>query len=362
MQPNLYYASIAIILENQALTGSYIASPNFPTYHYCWFRDGSYIAYAMNLVGEHNSAFRFHTWGARTILRHSEKALRAIEKSRQGLSLGDDYLHTRYTLEGKEAGGEGWANFQLDGFGTWLWAIGQHLGTSGDSLPADWQQAGEVVAAYLKALWQTPCYDCWEEYPESIHPHTLAAICGGLEAYSRWGGDIISAQVAQDIRNFIMNRAVHSGHFVKFIGCEEVDASLLGLAVPYQVVSPRDPIMRATVTQIEQVLHVPKGGVRRYATDTYYGGGEWVLLAGWLGWYYTEVGEISRALEFLKWMESQSDAQDYLPEQVPASLVDSAFYTPWVERWGEIAKPLLWSHAKYLILYNALNPSPIRKE
>jgi hypothetical protein len=61
-------------------------------------------------------------------------------------------------------------------------------------------------------------------------------------------------------------------------------------------------------------------------------------------------------------MESQSDAQDYLPEQVPASLIDSAFYTPWVERWGEIAKTLLWSHAKYLILYNALNPSPIRKE
>jgi len=28
--------------------------------------------------------------------------------------------------------------------------------------------------------------------------------------------------------------------------------------------------------------------MHRYADDTYYGGGEWVLLATWLGWYYVE--------------------------------------------------------------------------
>lgn len=356
MYSDLYRASIAVILENQAPTGSYIASPNFPTYHYCWFRDGSYTAYAMNLVGEHASACRFHTWSARTILRHEEKALRAIERAHRGLPLGEEYLHTRYTLEGEEAGGEGWANFQLDGFGTWLWAVERHLQASGDSLPVEWHQAGELVAAYLKELWRTPCYDCWEEFPEALHPHTLAAICGGLEAYSRWGGDTASAQTAQEIREFILTQAVHAGYFVKFIGNERVDASLIGLAVPYRVVTPQASIMQATIAQIEQTLHVPHGGVRRYAADTYYGGGEWILLAGWLGWYYAEVGEYNRAQELLTWMEAQADAKGYLPEQVPASLIDPAFYTPWLERWGPIAKPLLWSHAKYIILYHALNP------
>lgn len=80
------------------------------------------------------------------------------------------------------------------------------------------------------------------------------------------------------------------------------------------------------------------------------------MLAGWLGWYYAEVGEYNRAQELLTWMEAQADAKGYLPEQVPASLIDPAFYTPWLERWGPIAKPLLWSHAKYIILYHALNP------
>ncbi|KPV52167.1 hypothetical protein SE17_17090, partial [Kouleothrix aurantiaca] len=48
--------SIALIRAHQSPNGAYVASPTFPTYHYCWFRDGTYIAYAMDLVGEHASA------------------------------------------------------------------------------------------------------------------------------------------------------------------------------------------------------------------------------------------------------------------------------------------------------------------
>ena len=47
---DLYHRSIDIIKENQAASGAYVASPSFPTYHYCWLRDGSYIAYAMDSV------------------------------------------------------------------------------------------------------------------------------------------------------------------------------------------------------------------------------------------------------------------------------------------------------------------------
>ena len=57
---DLYRRSIQIILENQSGSGAYIASPHFPTYHYCWFRDGAFCAYAMDLAGERESAARFH--------------------------------------------------------------------------------------------------------------------------------------------------------------------------------------------------------------------------------------------------------------------------------------------------------------
>jgi hypothetical protein len=43
-----------------------------------------------------------------------------------------------------------------------------------------------------------------------------------------------------------------------------------------------------------------------------------------------------------------------LPEQVPQTLNNEAYYQPWVERWGKIAQPLLWSHAMYLLLVEVL--------
>jgi GH15 family glucan-1,4-alpha-glucosidase len=77
-------------------------------------------------------------------------------------------------------------------------------------------------------------------------------------------------------------------------------------------------------------------------------------LTGWLGWYYAQIGEWSHARSALRWIEAQADEQGFLAEQVPATLVDRTFHKIWRERWGEIANPLLWSHAKYIILVEAL--------
>jgi len=42
-----------------------------------------------------------------------------------------------------------------------------------------------------------------------------------------------------------------------------------------------------------------------------------------------------------------------LPEQTGERLRPEC-YKPWVERWGEPAVPLLWSHAMYLTLLDVL--------
>jgi len=75
-----------------------------------------------------------------------------------------------------------------------------------------------------------------------------------------------------------------------------------------------------------------------------------VLLTAWLGWYYAELGEHERAREFLTWVEAQADEAGHLPEQVPHTLNAPLVYQHWLDRWGPIARPLLWSHAAYLIL------------
>ncbi len=57
----------------------------------------------------------------------------------------------------------------------------------------------------------------------------------------------------------------------------------------------------------------------------------------------------------LEWIEKQADVNGYLPEQIPLNLNNPNNYEPWVKRWGPIAKPLVWSHAKYLILSHFLS-------
>jgi len=341
--------SLEIILENQSPSGAFIASPDFPNYHYCWFRDGSFIAYAMDLIGEHASAARFHEWAARVINRRAGVVQRAISRTQADEPLSDsDYLHTRYTTDGEEAASSEWPDFQTDGFGTWLWSLGEHLVSTGRSLPATWEQATELVANYLTAVWRYPCYDCWEENPDRIHLYTLAAIHSGLKAHARFMGRD-HQEILKAIAALALQESRGKSYFAKFIGSDMVDASLLGLATPYRLVEPDDPLILKTVSHIEHSL-IQGGGVHRYPTDSYYGGGEWVLLAGWLGWYFAEVGKYEQAKVMLEWMERQADVNGFLPEQVPANLNSPNSYEPWVNRWGPIAKPLLWSHAKYIIL------------
>ena len=355
---DLFKRSVEIILDNQAASGAYMASPNFPTYRYSWYRDNSFIAYAMDLVGEHQSAARFHDWAASNIVRRSDVIERALDKaSRDEVLLPEDVLHTRYDVNGDPASEE-WPNFQLDGFGTWLWSLGEHIqlagkNTHGTQVKDQWLRAAGLVADYLTALWDRPCYDCWEEFPEKVHPHTLAAIYGGLLAHQSFG-ERDHSEVLESLRKYVCQHAVMNNHFVKFEGTEAVDASLLGLSIPYKLVPENEPLMTATVASIEKTLRRACGGVHRYPTDSYYGGGEWVLLTAWLGWYYAQIGETGIANELREWIEGQADSCGNLPEQVADNLIVPNYLAKWEERWGPAANPLIWSHAMYLILCEAL--------
>lgn len=344
---DLRQRSIEIIRDAQAQSGAYPACQEFPTYRYCWFRDGAFIAHAMDVVGEHASARRFHLWAATTIIAESDVVERALKKVRAGKKLNhDDYLHTRYGIDGLPAADGEWPNFQLDGFGTWLWALGNHLAATNERNTA-FDDAAELTAEYLAALWKMPCYDCWEEFPDQVHPHTLAAISAGLNAHQNMNSADHQGDIAA-ISAFLNEKAVVDGAFIKSIGTPNIDASLLGLATPYGVVERDDPRMKKTVGMIESDL-MAGGGVHRYSADTFYGGGEWVLLTAWLAWHHRLGGDYDRANALLNWVERQADSDLLLPEQVPANLNDPAFYPDWQKRWGDIAKPLLWSHAMYLL-------------
>lgn len=361
MMPDLIRRSLAIIVAGQAPTGAYIASPNFPTYHYCWFRDGAFIAYAMDQWGRHESARRFYDWASVNITARQAQVERCLAAAAQHLPIDpEDLLYTRYTIDG-QTGMEEWSNFQLDGFGTLLWGMERHVRLTGrDRFPKTWSTAASLLIRYLSAFWQWPNYDCWEEFPEQIAVSTLAALYGGLHAVMTLAGldkqeREHARSTTEQIRAFVLEQSTHDGHLLKHIsGADVVDGALLWACVPFSehgLFAPTEPVMRATAARIEQDLVGKTGGVHRYVADTYYGGGEWPLLTALLGEYRTSIGDAEGAQRCLDYIESSANKAGELPEQITMAALHAERIGTWTEHWGPVAQPLLWSHANYLSLH-----------
>ena len=357
----LYRYSLNVILQNQKESGAILASPNFPIYQYSWFRDGSFSAYALLQAGYVQEAGRFHLWAGGVILRFQEKMQRCITDAKAGRPLvASACLHSRFTVEGEEVPGN-WGHHQLDGLGTWLWSLGEFMKSIPD--PAAYEpclQAAELAAAYLSALWMLPCSDCWEENETLKHTYTLSAVYAGLRSYAELSGNVDALRMAQRVQEFILTTCQTQGVFEKSIGLSGVDANLLGLCTPYAVISWDDAVFQNTLSRIEADLATPVG-LHRYREDTYYGSGEWVLLTAWLGWVYARAGQLEKAKAIAAWVEAQQDAQGNLPEQVPHGLYNEEEYAAWLQRWGPIATPLVWSHAEYVILIKAIEAEENRR-
>jgi GH15 family glucan-1,4-alpha-glucosidase len=293
--------SVEVINAGQSPSGAYVACPTFPPYGFCWFRDGSFIADAMSRVGEIESAERFFDWCSGVILARRDRA----------------WFDARYTLDGGDDPSE-WPQLQHDGYGLWLWVLRMHGNRHGRDLER-WERAAEVTVEYLARVWNEPCTDWWEERV-GVHAATLACVDAGL---SRWGrSDVVDRSLAE----------------------ERLDASLLVLPLLGYGVDFR--------TIAEQLVS-PGGGVHRHLDDTYYGGGEWLLLTAMLGLAYEQLGAIVEARETLEWVAAHATAGE-LPEQSQDHLLAPASYDAWVEKWGTPARPLLWSHGMFLTLAQTL--------
>ncbi len=352
---SLYQTSIDLLLKYQQSGGGYLACPNFPTYRYVWFRDGSFCAYALDLWGETQSADRFHQWVMGVLRRYQEKMTACIQQVRSGvLPPASDCLHSRFSADGLEIPGN-WGHHQLDGLGTWAWAYEQHLKKTNRVISPDDVPLLTLVRDYLSALWRFPCSDCWEENEDQISTHSLGAVYAGLMALSRLLLDEQAQKSAEEIQAYIFENAVINGHLVKLVKNDPVvDANLLFLAEPYRIFPVDDVLFQATLNQIQKELVSSTGGVRRYAADTYYGGGEWVLLSACLGWVACAAGDLELARRQVAWIEAQAAPSGELPEQVAENLNAPDYLSVWTNRWGNVATPLLWSHAQYLILRHAL--------
>lgn len=343
----------ALIRSLQDAGGAYPASPTFSAYRgYSWFRDGAFIADAMSAGGDPASAEAFFGWCARVISERRDDIHRIVAAAGAGAPLPDaEMLPTRFTLDGRD-GSDEWWDFQLDGYGIWLWAAGEHVARHGAD-PAEWLDAIALTVDFLVSSWERPCFDWWEEHIESVHVSTLGSVLAGLRAAASLEAlDPAVRDAARDaadaVEARILAEGVAGGHLVKWIGVDTVDASLAALIAPFGVIDARGPLGVATLEQLDHQL-VVDGGMHRFLADTYFGGGQWPLLSCFLGLAWARAGRTDRALELLRW--AASTAHDGgMPEQVDRHLLDPSYVDEWVERWGPSADPLLWSSAMFLRL------------
>jgi GH15 family glucan-1,4-alpha-glucosidase len=209
-----------------------------------------------------------------------------------------------------------------------------------------------LIARYLSAAWAQPCYDWWEEHVEQVHVSTLTAVLAGLRSAGRSG--LLSDSVGEDallackqIAAVLAEEGVVDGRLRKWLGSDAVDASLLAAVAPFDVID--DPVAARTVRAIEADL-ADDNGVHRFRADRFYGGGRWPVLAGLLGEVYVRQGRVDEARRQLEWMACTADADGVFPEQVSDRLLAPGHLDEWVQRWGPVARPLLWSHGEYLAL------------
>ena len=356
--PQLLARSRDLIRSLQDPGGAYPASPTFSAYKgYSWFRDGAFIADGMSAAGEPASAEAFFDWCARVILMHRDRIEAIVEAARAGVPVADELmLPTRFTFDGG-IGDDDWWDFQLDGYGTWMWAAAEHARRHGADV-SRWSEAAELTVDYLASSWQRPCYDWWEEHVEKVHPSTLGCVIAGLEAAA--GAGLVSGEradrarsAALDARALLLEHGVADGHVVKWIGDDAVDGSLASLIAPLGVLDPAGELARGTVAAVDAQL-CADGGVHRFLADTYFGGGRWPLLTAFHGLAKLAVGDRDGAERALDWILSTATDDGLLPEQVSDRLVAPEAFAGWVDRWGPVARPLLWSHGELLRLWDAL--------
>lgn len=350
---DLAASSVRLIASLQHSSGAYPASPSFSAYvGYCWLRDGSFIADAMSSAGETASAERFFAWCARVIDSQAGViggvvAARAAGREPDIAAMPP----TRFTLDG-EVGADAWWDFQTDGYGTWLWALSEHARRGGAIDPA-WMDSVRLTAAFLVETWDLPCFDWWEEHDERRHVSTLGCVILGLEraVEEGWlpsGEAAQAANAARAARRLVSANGMHAGRLTKWLGGTAVDGSLA--AVVAMGLLDADPrCAELTVEGIREYLLVD-GGVHRFTGDVFYGGGLWPLLTCFLGLAEVKLGDTSAIDERLAFVESVVTETGDLPEQVDRHVLAPDHRAEWLERWGPVATPLLWSHAMYIRL------------
>lgn len=338
-----------VALENGAIVAANSDKPYYPReasdYRYVWPRDAAFVCVAAD----------------RLKLPIQEPFFRWLEEKPEDFRK-DRLLYANYGTNGRL--GTLGHTFEPDQAGTVLWAIADHFRGEPERARA-FEPLIRRLADGLTAVWNHTSFipntvDLWEDVErqtstriENNFTYSLAACARGLLLADRilptatWREAAVEMLRQIDQAYDPAHRAFLRNHGK--INDRNVDASLLGLGWPFEVIQPTDERFRATLAKIEQTI-VVKGGVHRFQFDyfdsegtAWEGGGAWPVLNCWLAIVWKQLGDDRRALSYYDWVIER--VERYLPEQIFDDFRVGIY-------------PLAWSHAMFILATEALGLLP----
>ncbi len=326
-------------------------------YHFVWPRDAAFVCVAAQKVG----------------VKIQEPFFAWLEDRPEGFKK-TSLLYQNYAPNGKKHRKE----FQPDQTGACLWAIYEchQNGNSSCNLLEKHETLIRRLADGLANDWHGKYFfhhsiDIWEQgerhtssVHESNHTYSLAACAKGLLlANEMIKNDAWVNKANQMIERINFNYDEKSGRFLrnkgKVVADRNVDASLLGIVWPFEIIKFDDPRMINTVKKIEQrIVHNGKG-VHRCENDYYdgegtgqEGGGAWPILNFWMAIYWCLRGDKAKAEKYFNWVLDKMEEDEYgnfIPEQI-------------FEDGRRGVYPLAWSHAMFILAVEKLYPELLNEK
>ena len=348
-------------LKNGAIVAANSSKDYFPKeakyYKYVWPRDASYTCIAANILGIRNIQEKFFKW-----------CERAEGWNESGL------FYKNYYIDGRKKEN----SFQPDQTGSILIALYDFYKNDKDSAKKFKnliiKSADALCAAWKKDHFILVGEDIWEErhvFPDfkENFTYSLAVCSAGLE----FANDLVQnkkwEKVAKEMKNALLTH-FKNNYYRSFgkINDERVDASLLSLVWPTNMVSANSKTMKQTIKLME-IRIIKDHSVFRYEQDDYdgwmykieeksnklaganfyerrvadgkmhrnKGAGYWPLLNFWMCIYYVESGNKAKALKYYNKVLNDLKNKIFIPEQIFDNSVQVS------------VSPLCWSHSMFVI-------------
>jgi len=338
-------------LENGSIVAANSDKEYYPSsvadYRFVWPRDAGFTLYAADILGFEEMEHEFHEW---------------LFERAEGFKESGIVYH-RYATNGPRDTDFG-HQYQPDQAAALLWAV---LETN-EKLDEEQQRIVHLLADGLWGQWdgehfRTETHDLWEE--RECHPefsesfsYTLAACSEALyRAAARFNEDKWH-KTAEEMRqrlekyeSYTEDGRVYYPRTYGDITDDTVDASILGLIWPFNVVSQNEKLTNS-IDLIEERLKTDRG-VMRYRGDMYdgmvhhtkhlkKGAGAWPLLTFWHVIALNQLGRTEEAEQLFHDQVEKIDGK-WIPEQI-------------FDNDQQISiRPLAWSHTMFVIAADQLD-------